>query len=255
MASIWRFDKSVVRRGYERCRSASSRYSAFRRGGHVDRFRRRSRRRQDYGGPGGGALSDGGNLQSPYLEARDLYPGRSTEQDNLSPTLPGAWIAGSDAAEPSSWRCFNGRRFPVGGRAETLAVRFRLVAMTNADRIAFSCYSTLDPPFHDSVTIDETGGVPKPSQFFALSRPPAFGFSSRRKSHRPSQHHDIGIAKELDFVCLTGSSRKEPRTDSRTPSTEAGDQNYFGTLAELADAVEDEAANVAEPEGCLSGKQ
>src|SRR5689334_24123058 len=77
--------------------------------------------------------------------------------------------------------------------------RFRLVAMTNADRAAFSFYShALADPFHDSVTSDDTGCSKPDPRFFAFNRgrQSAFGYKQEEILHvAQSQHHDIGIAK------------------------------------------------------------
>ena len=93
--------------------------------------------------------------------------------------------------------------------AEALArlrTRFRLVAMTNADRVAFTAYAyALGWPFHDSVTLDEAQ-FPKPDpRFFSynLGRQSAFGFKQDEILHvAQSQYHDIGVARSLGYsVC------------------------------------------------------
>ena len=60
-----------------------------------------------------------------------------------------------------------------------LRTKFRLVAMTNADRVALSCYAhALGNPFDDTVCADDTG-VAKPNpEFFAYNkgRQSAFGY-------------------------------------------------------------------------------
>jgi len=80
-----------------------------------------------------------------------------------------------------------------------LRTKFRLVAMTNADRVALSCYAhALGDPFDDTVCADETG-VAKPNpEFFAYNkgRQSAFGYKQSDILHvAQSQHHDIGIAR------------------------------------------------------------
>ena len=87
-----------------------------------------------------------------------------------------------------------------------LRTKFRLVAMTNADRVALSCYAhALGNPFDDTVCADETG-VAKPNpEFFAYNkgRQSAFGYKQSDILHvAQSQHHDIGIARKLGYkVC------------------------------------------------------
>jgi putative hydrolase of the HAD superfamily len=76
--------------------------------------------------------------------------------------------------------------------------------MTNADRTAFSAYSaTLGNPFHDSVTCDETGCAKPNPQFFAFNngRQSASGYKQSEILHvAQSQHHDIGVARELGYT-------------------------------------------------------
>ena len=57
-----------------------------------------------------------------------------------------------------------------------LRTKFRLVAMTNADRVALSCYAhALGDPFDDTVCADETG-VAKPNpEFLRLQQGAAGG--------------------------------------------------------------------------------
>ena len=91
--------------------------------------------------------------------------------------------------------------------------------MTNADRVALSCYAhTLDGPFDDT-------GVAKPDPaFFAYNRgrQSAFGYKQRDTLHvAQSQYHDLGVARELGYaVCwiergqgLEGwAARRRPRS-------------------------------------------
>ena len=87
-----------------------------------------------------------------------------------------------------------------------LRTKFRLVAMTNADRVALSCYAhALGDPFDDTVCADDTG-VAKPNpEFFAYNkgRQAAFGYKQSEILHvAQSQYHDIGIARKLGYkVC------------------------------------------------------
>src|SRR5690606_29095420 len=83
---------------------------------------------------------------------------------------------------------------------------FRLVAMTNYDRVGFSANShQLGNPFHDSVTSDDAQYPNPDPRFFSynLGRQSAFGYRQDEILHvAQSQYHDIGIARELGYkVC------------------------------------------------------
>jgi putative hydrolase of the HAD superfamily len=105
---------------------------------------------------------------------------------------------------------------------QRLRKRFRLVAMTNADRAAFSFYAhTLGNPFHDSVTADETGCAKPDPQFFAFNRgrQSAFGYKLEDILHvAQSQHHDIGIAKSLGYRTCWIERRQGQRGFGGTPA-------------------------------------
>lgn len=121
---------------------------------------------------------------------------------------------------------------------------YRLVAMTNADRSAFSFYShTLGNPFHDSVTYDEAGVAKPDPQFFAFNRgrQSAFGYKQSDILHvAQSQYHDIGVARDLGYsVCwierrqgLVGFGGTPEPARLTTPDY------HFPTLEKLADAVD-----------------
>ena len=188
----------------------------------------------------------------PYVEARDLYPGRSSQSMRdvyLHVAKELGLKAGRDAAEAFQLSVLQWPPFPDSIAAlRGLRARFRLVAMTNADRVAFSCYShTLGDPFHDSITVDEVG-VPKPNpQFFAYNRgrQSAFGFKQDEILHvAQSQHHDIGVAKELGYtVCWIERRKGKPGFGGTpVPRQVTNPDFHFGTLAELADAIEADAA-------------
>jgi len=193
----------------------------------------------------------------PYVEARDLYPGRSsrTMRDVYLHVAKELGLkADGEAAEAFQLAVLQWPAFPDSIAAlKRLRARFRLVAMTNADRIAFSCYAhTLDSPFHDSITVDEAG-VPKPNpQFFAFNhgRQSAFGFKQAEILHvAQSQYHDIGIAKELGYTVCWIERRKGQSGFGGTPVPKAVTRPdfHFGTLAELADAVEADGAGGSSP--------
>ena len=125
-----------------------------------------------------------------------------------------------------------------------LRTRFRLVAMTNADRVALSCYAqTLGDPFDDTVCSDDTG-VSKPNpEFFAYNRgrQSAFGYKFRDILHvAQSQHHDIGVARQLGYKVCWIERRQGLKGYGGTPEPKAFTKPdfHFATLKQLADAVD-----------------
>lgn len=121
---------------------------------------------------------------------------------------------------------------------------YRLVAMTNADRSAFSFYShTLGNPFHDSVTYDEAGVAKPDPQFFAFNRgrQSAFGYKQSDILHvAQSQYHDIGIARDLGYSVCWIERRQGLQGFGGTPEPArlTTPDYHFPTLEKLADAVE-----------------
>lgn len=124
--------------------------------------------------------------------------------------------------------------------------RFRLVAMTNGDRTAFSAYAeTLGNPFHDSVTCDDTGcAKPNPAFFaFNLGRQSASGYRQPDILHvAQSQHHDIGIAAELGYRTCWIERRQGQKGFGGTPEPKklTKPDFHFSSLQQLADAVDAE---------------
>jgi putative hydrolase of the HAD superfamily len=124
-----------------------------------------------------------------------------------------------------------------------LRTRFRLVAMTNADRVALSCYAhALDNPFHDTICADDTG-VAKPNpEFFAYNkgRQSAFGYKQSEILHvAQSQHHDIGIARKLGYKVCWIERRQGMKGFGGTPEVpELTKPNFhFATMKAFADAA------------------
>lgn len=199
-------------------------------------------------------LSDD-DIFKPYVEGRDLFPGRSSEAmvdvyRHLARRL--GLDAGDGMAAAFQARILQHPAFPDSVEAlKRLRQRFRLVAMTNADRVTFQSYShTLDNPFHDSVTADEAV-TPKPSPlFFAFNRgrQSAFGFKQEEILHvAQSQYHDIGVARELGYkVCwIERRQGQDGFGGTPTPSKVTRPDFHFSTLAQLADAIEAEAGSGA----------
>jgi putative hydrolase of the HAD superfamily len=161
------------------------------------------------GGPKAAALSDDQIFQ-PYKRGRDAHPERSSEVMSLVyADLARELGLPSDDAACDAFQLAVLRWQPFTDSVEALKRlrgKFRLVAMTNADRVALSAYAhALGNPFHDTICADDTG-VAKPNpEFFAYNkgRQSAFGYKQSDILHvAQSQHHDIGIARKLGYkVC------------------------------------------------------
>jgi putative hydrolase of the HAD superfamily len=124
-----------------------------------------------------------------------------------------------------------------------LRTKFRLVAMTNADRVALSCYAhALGDPFDDTVCADETG-VAKPNpEFFAYNkgRQSAFGYKQSEILHvAQSQHHDIGIARKLGYKVCWIERRQGMKGFGGTPEVPelTKPDFHFATMKAFADAA------------------
>ena len=185
-----------------------------------------------------------------YLRGREIHALRSSEAfagvyrhmaEQLG--LPGS----DETADAFQLSVLRWPAFPDSAEAlRRLRRRFRLVAMTNADRVAFAGYAhRLGNPFHDSLTYDDTGvGKPDP-RFFAFNqgRQSLHGFRQNDILHvAQSQHHDIGVARDLGYrTCWIERRRGQPGWGA-TPAPDAvtTPDFHFATLAELADAVEAE---------------
>jgi putative hydrolase of the HAD superfamily len=126
-----------------------------------------------------------------------------------------------------------------------LRARYRLVAMTNAQRWALDhMEKTLGSPFHDTVTVDEAR-CEKPDPVF-------FGFTRGRLSVASfvledilhvaqSQYHDIGVARSLGYKVCWIERRKGLKGSGGTLEAKHTKPDYHsGTLAELADAMDAE---------------
>lgn len=125
-----------------------------------------------------------------------------------------------------------------------LRKHYRLVAMTNVDRVSLSAYAhTLGDPFDDSCTCDDTGTEkPDPAYFgYNRGRQAALGYKFRDIVHTAqSQYHDIGVAMSLGYPTCWIERRKglEGFGASPVPDKVTMPTWNFGTLAELADAVD-----------------
>ncbi|MCF1504612.1 HAD-IA family hydrolase [Afifella sp. H1R] len=214
--------------------------------GLLDGFR-------SFGGPAARDLSDD-EIFVPYIEARHIYPGRSSQvMEDVYQHVAGklGLDTSKGAATAFQAHVLNWPAFPDSAEAlKRLRTRFRLVAMTNTDRVVFTSYAhTLGHPFHDGVTVDEVG-IPKPDpRFFDFNRgrQSAFGYKQEEILHvAQSQYHDIGVARELGYsVCwIERRQGQEGFGGTPVPKEVTKPDFHFPTLAALADAIdEDFAAN------------
>jgi putative hydrolase of the HAD superfamily len=189
-------------------------------------------------------------IYAPYLRGRDLNYGRSSTAffhvyKHMAKELD--LPASDEAADAFQMSVLRWPAFPDSAEAlERLRRRFRLVAMTNADRSAFSFYShTLGNPFHDSVTMDEAEcGKPDPL-FFAYTRGrlAALGYKKEEILHvAQSQYNDIGVAKALGYTACWIERRQGLKGFGATPPVEkiTKPDHHFSTLGALADAIDAE---------------
>ncbi|MDN7697297.1 HAD-IA family hydrolase [Burkholderia semiarida] len=203
------------------------------------------------GGPAAKDLSDD-QIFEPYLRGRAAFPGRSSrEMANVYLSLARELGLPDDTQSAAAFQrdVLDWPAFPDSVEAlRRLRKHFRLVAMTNADRVALSAYAhTLGDPFDDTVCCDETGVAKPDPQFFAYNRgrQAAFGFKFHEILHTAqSQYHDIGIATELGYATCWIERRRGQEGFGGTPSPAKVTAPTFcySTLAALADAVEVEFA-------------
>jgi putative hydrolase of the HAD superfamily len=121
--------------------------------------------------------------------------------------------------------------------------RFKLVAMTNAQRWALTAMArTLGEPFDDSVTVDEALCEKPDPRFFAFAR----GRLSR-DGHglhdilhvAQSQYHDIGVARQLGYtVCWIERRYAQKGTGGTLEAAVTTPDYHFRSLAELADKAD-----------------
>jgi len=199
-------------------------------------------------------LSDA-KIFASYLKGRELYHERSSEvfADVYRHVAKEFGFPNSNADADAfqlsvlRWPAFSDSVAAL----KRLRKHYRLVAMTNADRSAFSFYSqTLGVPFHDSVTYDDTG-VAKPNpQFFAFNRgrQSAHGYKQSDILHvAQSQYHDIGVARDLGYTVCWIERRQGLDGFGGTPEPErlTKPDYHFPTLEKLADAADAAFASAA----------
>ena len=201
------------------------------------------------GGPKAAAASDD-EIFEPYKRGRDKFYGRSSfamKDVYLSLAAECGFKDDEATAEAFQLAVLRWPAFADSVEAlRRLRKNYRLVAMTNADRTAFSAYSaTLENPFHDSVTCDETGCAKPDPRFFAFNkgRQSAHGFRQSEILHvAQSQYHDIGVAKAEGYTTCWIERRQGLKGFGGTPDPKVLTKPdfHFSTLKQLADAVDAE---------------
>ncbi|KXV56624.1 2-haloalkanoic acid dehalogenase [Acetobacter senegalensis] len=125
-----------------------------------------------------------------------------------------------------------------------LGQHFKLVAMTNTQRWAFSgMEKTLGLPFHDSITVDDALCEKPDTAFFGFTRGRLSrdGFLQGDILHvAQSQYHDIGIARKLGYTVCWIERRKAVGGFGGTIAVEnlTKPDYHFSTLKELADLAD-----------------
>lgn len=203
------------------------------------------------GGPKAAAASDY-EIFEPYIRGRDKFYGRSSfafSDVYKSIAAETGFDCSDDIANAFQLSVLRWPAFSDSAAAlARLRKNFRLVAMTNADRTAFTAYAhTLGNPFHDGITCDETGYAKPAPEFFAYNkgRQSAFGYQQSEILHvAQSQHHDIGIARKLGITSCWIQRRAGQKGFGASPiPAEVTTPDFrFTTLKELADAVDAELA-------------
>ena len=195
-------------------------------------------------------LSDDAILES-YRRSRN-FAGRDRYPDDL---IRGYAAMAKELNLPTGAGLAEGLRdcvrhwpaFPDSAAAlKRLRRRYRLVAMTNAQRWALAhMEKTLGWPFHDTVTVDDARAEKPDPQFFAFARGrlSAEGYRLEDILHvAQSQYHDIGVARRLGYTVCWIERRQGMKGFGGTQEVpELTKPDYhFSTLAALADAVEAE---------------
>jgi putative hydrolase of the HAD superfamily len=125
-----------------------------------------------------------------------------------------------------------------------LSKRYRLIAMTNAQRWAFEYFSReLGDPFYKGFTVDDTGTEKPDPAFFEK----VFAFVESESNSRhdilhvaQSQYHDIGISRSLGLTNCWIQRRhaQEGYGGTIEPESFTEPDFHFTSMAGLADAVE-----------------
>ncbi|XRG83855.1 HAD-IA family hydrolase [Salinisphaera sp. SPP-AMP-43] len=204
------------------------------------------------GGDAAAQLSDD-EIFGPYKAGRSANPGRSSQaMANVYRHLASELGLPADDARAEAFQLdvINWPEFEDSVEAmQRLGRHFQLVAMTNADRTAYTAYAQrLGWPFDDSVTFDETDIAKPDPQFFAYNRGRQYarGFRQDQILHvAQSQYHDIGVAREQGYTVCWIERRHDQRGFGGTPDPARVTEPdmHFTSLAQLADAVERSTAS------------
>lgn len=131
---------------------------------------------------------------------------------------------------------------------QRLKRRFKLVTMTNARSWALDHFvHTLGAPFDLVISADDALCEKPDPQYFAytLGRfQQAFNLRRGTNLHvAQSQYHDIGVARRLGITtCWIERRQGQPGSGGTIEAEHTVPDFHFRTLAELADAVERDAA-------------
>ena len=124
-----------------------------------------------------------------------------------------------------------------------LAEKYRLIAMTNARRWAFDCFSAeLGNPFHAAFTADDTGTEKPDPEFFrkVFASVAGEGASQDDILHvAQSQYHDIGVSRALGMTNCWIERRHAQKGYGGTiaPANFTKPDYHFTSMADLANAA------------------
>ncbi|MBO8196092.1 HAD-IA family hydrolase [Streptomyces oryzae] len=181
--------------------------------------------------------------RTPFTQMLDPISARLAAHLDL-PALDGRGRPSPLRLSIAAWPAFPDAREALAA----LHRRFRLVAVTNADNAATRAMSsTLGDPFDDAVTAEDVGvNKPDPQVFaYCLGRLRMLDIARSEVLHvAQSQYHDIGVARQLGYATCWIERRRGRTGFGATPSPHSvtAPDHHFGTLAELAAAVEEAPA-------------
>jgi putative hydrolase of the HAD superfamily len=150
------------------------------------------------------------------------------------------------AESDAGWWPENVPAFPDSVEAlQRLRKHYKLVATTNSRIWALNHMArTLGEPFDVRVTVDDVRFEKPDPQFFAYTRGvlATQGIVFEQILHvAQSQYHDIGVAKRLGYqVCWIERRHAQKGTGGTLESERTEPHYHFTSLAQLADAVEQE---------------
>lgn len=178
-----------------------------------------------------------------YSDATDLFPDDLVRVYMIiAPKLglPAERVHGERLRDSAKkWKAFDDSRAALA----ELAQSYRLIAMTNARRWAFECFSReLGDPFHAAFTADDTGTEKPDPAFFEQ----VFSFVEKEGASKEdilhvaqSQYHDIGISRTLGMTNCWIERRYAQKGYGGTiePENFTEPDYHFTSMAGLADAV------------------